>query len=123
MTRKTACLIMLLGALSAPSYVQAAGPKPTKADVQKVVQGIHADKAKLATYCKFAAVSEEIAKATEAGDSAKIEQLGKQAEDLEKALGADYAQLVANLDQQVDPQSDEGKALQAEFETLDKQCK
>jgi hypothetical protein len=125
MTRKIVCaLALLLGAV--PFYAEAqqpppAGPKPTKADVQKVVQIITSDKTKLATFCKLAALDEQMAKADEAKDTKKLDELGKQAEDLQKGLGPDYLKLTAGLDQ-VDPRSKEGQDLLAEFESLDKSC-
>lgn len=121
MTRKITGLFMLLGALAAPAYGQQPAPAPTKADVQKVVQIIGADPAKLATYCKLAAIDEQMAKANEANDTAKLDQLAKQAEELQKTMGADYAKLVAGLDS-VDPQSKEGADLLSAFDPLDKQC-
>jgi hypothetical protein len=120
MTRKIACIIALLGVL--PLSAQAQQPaKPTKADVQKAVQIINADKAKLATYCKLAALDEEMAKADKAGDKAKLDGLVKQAEELQKTLGPEYVKLTTGLEE-VDPQSAEGKALLAEFDVIDKAC-
>jgi hypothetical protein len=124
MTRKIVCALALLGALPFAALAQQpppAGPKPTKADVQKVVQLITADKAKLATYCKLAALDEQMAKADQAKDTKKLDELGKQAEDLQKGLGPDYVKLTAGLEQ-VDPRSKEGQDLLAEFENLDKTC-
>jgi hypothetical protein len=125
MTRKIVCaLALLLGALPFCAEAQQpppAGPKPSKADVQKVVQLIRADAAKLATYCKLAALDDQMAKADQARDTKKLEELGKQAEDLQKGLGPEYLRLTAGLDQ-VDPQSAEGRDLLSEFENLDKTC-
>jgi hypothetical protein len=123
MTRKIVCAIAVLGALPLAALAQQppAGPKPTKADVQKVVQLITADKAKLATYCKLAALDEQMAKADQAKDTKKLEELGKQAEDLQKGLGPDYTKLTAGLEQ-VDPRSKEGQDLLSAFENLDKTC-
>jgi hypothetical protein len=125
MTRKIVCaLAILLGALPLSAEAQQpppTGPKPTKADVQKVVQIINADKAKLAVYCKLAVLDEQMAQADQARDTKKLEELGKQAEDLQKGLGPDYLRLTAGLGQ-VDPQSKEGQDLLAVFEPLDKTC-
>ena len=124
MTRKFACLALLLGALPLSAYAQQpppAGPKPTKAEVQKVVQLINADKAKFATYCKLAALDDQMAKADQAKDTKKLEELGKQAEDLQKSMGPEFVKLTAGLDQ-VDPQSKEGQDLLSAFEALDKTC-
>ncbi len=122
MTRKIACILALLAAASLSAEAQQPPAKPTKADVQKVVQIINADKTKLATYCKLAALDEQMAKADEAKDNNKLQELGKQAEQLQQSMGPEYIRLTAGLDE-VDPQSKEGKELLAEFEALDKLCK
>ena len=124
MSRKIACIIALLGVLplSAQAQQPPAAPKPTKADVQKVVGLINADKAKLATYCKLAALDEQMAKAAEAKDDKKLEALGKEADGLQQSLGPEYAKLTAGLET-VDPQSKEGQELVGEFAALDNSCK
>ena len=122
MTRKITALVVLLGAFTTQALAQQpAAQKPTKADVQKVVQIITTDPAKLATYCKLAAIDDQMAKAGEANDSAKLDQLSKEAEELQKTMGPEFLQLVAGLDE-VDPQSKDGEDLLALFDPLDKQC-
>lgn len=135
MTRKIISLVVLLGALTTQALAQQppapapappaqqppAAPKPTKADVQKVVQIISTDQTKLATYCKLAAIDDQMAKAGETNDSAKLDQLSKDAEQLQKTMGPEFLQLVAGLDE-VDPQSKEGEDLLSLFDPLDKQC-
>jgi hypothetical protein len=124
MTRKIACaLAFLFGTLplSALAQQQSGAPKPTKVDVQKAVQIISTDKAKLATFCKLSTLDEQMAKADDAGDTKKLDELGHQANDLQNELGPDYLKLTAGLDQ-VDPRSQEGKDLLAPFEALDKTC-
>jgi hypothetical protein len=124
MTRKIACVIALLGTLPVAlsmAQAQQPGPAPTKADVQKAVKIISSDKAKQATYCKLAALDEDMANADKAGDKAKLDALVKQAEGLQSSLGPEYVKLTAGLES-VDPQSAEGKALLAEFDVIDKAC-
>jgi hypothetical protein len=123
MTRDITCLLAVLGALTAPSLAQqpSAASKPTKAEVQKVVQIIIADQAKLATYCKLAAIDEQMAQASEANDNDKLQELGKEAEALQNTMGPEYLQLVAGLDE-VDPQSKEGEELLSAFDPLDRMC-
>jgi hypothetical protein len=123
MTRDITCLLAVLGALTAPSLAQqpSAASKPTKAEVQKVVQIITADQAKLATYCKLAAIDEQMAQASEANDNDKLQELGKEAEALQNTMGPEYLQLVAGLDE-VDPQSKEGEELLSAFDPLDRMC-
>ena len=118
MTRKIACVLTILEALTVSAQAQQSAPKPTKADPVKVVKIISANKTKIATYCKLADVGDEIKSASSADDNGKLAQLGKQADDLGKALGPEFVRLNAGI-QQVDLQSKEGQALSAE---LDKLC-
>jgi len=121
MTRKIACILAVLGTLTASAQAQQSVPKPTKADAVKLVQIIGTDKAKVATYCKLADLGEEIRKASEARDNSKLQRLGKQADDLGKALGPEFVRLNVGLER-VNPESKEGKELSAELEKLDTFC-
>jgi hypothetical protein len=121
MTPKTACLLAFLAPLTASAHAQQSVPKPTKADAVKLVQIISTNKAKAATYCKLANLGEEMRKAGEARDNSKLQRLGKQADDLAKALGPEFVRLNAGLDQ-VNPESKEGKELSTELEKLDQFC-
>jgi DNA repair ATPase RecN len=121
MTRKIACMLAFLGALTASGQAQQAASKPTKADAVKVVKIISADRSKTTTYCKLADLGEEITKANEAGDTGKVQQLSKQADDLKKTIGPEFLQLEAGLDQ-VDFDSKEGQEMEAELDKLDKLC-
>lgn len=120
-TRRITSVLVLLGAFTAQALAQQPAEKPTKADVQKVVQIVSTDPAKLATYCKLAAIDEQMSKAGEANDNAKLDQLSKEAEDLQKTMGPEFLKLVAGLDE-VDPQSKEGEDLLSLFDPLDQQC-
>jgi hypothetical protein len=121
MTRKIACILAVLGTLTASAQAQQSVPKPTKADAVKLVQIISTNKTKVATYCKLANLGEEIRKASEARDNSKLQRLGKEAGDLGKALGREFVRLNAGLDQ-VNPASKEGKELSAELDKLDTFC-
>ena len=121
MTRKIACILAILGPLTASVQAQESVPKPTKADAVKVVKIISADKTKIGTYCKLADLGDEIDKSRSAGDNSKVERLSKQADDLGKTLGPEFVRLNAGLDD-VDLQSKEGKEVFAEFDKLDKLC-
>ena len=120
MTRKIACIFALSGALIASAQAQQPTP-PTKADAQKVVQIISADKAKSATYCQILTLSDEMWKASEAKDDKKRDALGQQLDDLSAKLGPEYLKLTEALDG-MDPSSKESEALTTEFESLDKSC-
>jgi hypothetical protein len=121
MTRKIACIVAVLGALTASAQAQETVSKPTKTDAAKVVKIITADKTKIETYCKLADLGDEIKKASGAGDNSKIEQLSEQAENLGKTLGPEFIRLTAGLED-VDFQSKEGQELTAELDKLDKLC-
>jgi hypothetical protein len=121
MTRKIAYILAILGTLTASAQAQESVPKPTKADAAKVVKIISNDKTKIATYCKLAVIGDEIKISSRAGDHGKIEQLIKQADDLEKTLGPEFIRLNAGLED-LDLQSKEGQELSAELDKLDKFC-
>ena len=121
MTRKIACILAVLGTLTASAQAQQSVPKPTKADAVKLVQIISTNKTKVANYCKLANLGEEIRKASEARDNGKLQRLGKQADDLGKSLGPEFVRLNVGLDQ-INPESKEGKELSAELEKLDTFC-
>jgi hypothetical protein len=97
------------------------GPKPTPAEVQRVVASITADRAKLQAYCEMMKLDEQIAKAEESKDMKKAEALAKQADEISQKLGPEYASLMERLEQ-IDPSSPEGQRLSAAFEPLDKRC-
>ena len=97
------------------------GPKPTKADVQKVVEIISGDPAKTKLYCDLAKLSDQAADAEENNDTNKVEDLNKQIEASVPKLGVEYMNLVEGL-QQIDPSSKEGQDLALAFQSLDKLC-
>jgi hypothetical protein len=97
-------------------------PKPTKADAQKVVAVISADKAKLKIYCDLATLNEQMAAAGEKNDTKTLETLGAKADDLAQKLGPDYVKLMDGLEQ-LDENSPVGKDIAATFDPLDTQCK
>ena len=96
--------------------------KPTKADVQKVVQMIGGDKAKLQAFCDIGKVQDQMQQADEKKDTKALEALGQKADALSNQIGPDYVKLLDGLDL-VDPNSPEGKDYDAMFATLAKQCK
>jgi hypothetical protein len=121
MTRKAVCALVVLGTLTVSVQAQESVPKPTRADAANVVKIISNDETKIKNYCELADVGDEIRKASEAGNKNEIEQLSKQAEGLEKTLGAEFIRLSAGLED-VDLQSEEGEELSAELDKLDKLC-
>jgi hypothetical protein len=123
MNMKFAAAIILLAAVPALAQAQQGGnaPKPTKADVQKLVQSIQSDKAKTQKYCDMMKLYDQAAEAEEKKDSKKVEDLTKQADEAGKGLGGDYEKVMAGL-QQIDPSSAEGQELSAVLDPLDNTC-
>ena len=97
------------------------GPKPTMADVQKVIEILNGDQAKAKLYCVLAKLSDQVADAEERNDTKKLEELNKQIEASEPKLGVEYKDLEERL-QQIDASSKEGQELYAAFLPLGKLC-
>jgi hypothetical protein len=121
-------LIVAICALVAiPALAQAQGgappsaPKPSKADVQKVVQIISTDKAKTQAYCDLSKLNDDMMAADQKKDTKALETLGKQADALVEKLGPEYSKMMDGLDQ-VDENSPEGKDYVAILSALDKLC-
>jgi hypothetical protein len=96
-------------------------PKVTKADAQKVINIISADKAKTKLYCEIAALGEQIDTAAEKKDEKKIDELSQKADDMGAKIGPEYVALMDAL-QDLDPESKEAKDIGGMLETLDKAC-
>jgi hypothetical protein len=118
MNWKRVVAICILAAI--PAFALAAD-KPTKADVDKVVQLISADKAKTKIYCDMAKLERSLDGLDEKKDAKKIEAIGKQLAELGKKLGPEFVKLMDGM-QEIDPESAEGKELTAAMEPLDKLC-
>ena len=100
----------------------ATAPKPSTADVQKLVQSIGADQAKLKTYCDIGKLQDQMEQAEQKKDTKTVAALGAKADNLGKQLGPDYEKVMAGLEQ-IDPSSAEGKRYTALFQPLFKQCR
>lgn len=126
MIRTLATAVFLL--VTAPALAQgqsggaaAKAPKPTKADVQKVVKIISDDKAKTKLYCALAALNEEVLAAEEKKDTKKVEELSRRIETTEEKLGVEFVNLMEGLDQ-IDPESEESEAIFQALDPLDELC-
>jgi hypothetical protein len=97
-------------------------PKPTAADVQKLVQTISGDKTKLKAYCDMGKVLAQLDQAEQKKDSNAVKTLGTKADGLAQQLGPDYERVMDGLNQ-IDPNSAEGKRMSALFEPIYKQCR
>jgi len=96
-------------------------PKPTEAQVQKVVQTVSADKAKLDAYCRLANIQQQMGTLDEKKDARKLQALGQQADAEAQKLGPDFEKMMDGLEQ-VDENSAEGKKFAAILGTLDTKC-
>src|SRR6476661_340605 len=119
MNLKLVAAVSILGAM--PAFAQGTPAKPTVADVQKVVQIITSDKAKSAAYCELENVETQLADAEEKKDAKKVKELEERVEALEHKLGPEYAKLIEEMET-VDPDSADGKSLQAALDPLEKLC-
>jgi hypothetical protein len=126
MNLKSAAAIFVL--VTTPVFAQGqmggsapTGPKPTKADAEKVVAIITGDKAKAALYCGLAKLHEQIGAADEKKDAKKVDELTKRADQQEQKLGPEYVKLMNGLEQ-IDLGSAEGKAIATVLDPLDELC-
>jgi hypothetical protein len=101
---------------------QQKAPKPTEAQVQKIVNDIGANKAKTDSYCKLMKIQQQMGSLDEKKDAKKLEALGGQADAEAQKLGADFEKMMDGLEQ-VDENSAEGKKLAAILASLDGKCK
>ena len=126
MKLKLVAAISALAAIPALAHAQQGGPqpnipKPTKADVQNVVQIISSDKAKTQAYCNLSKLYDQIEAAEQKNDSNTTQALTKQADALVADLGPEYPKMIEGLEQ-VDLTSGEGKEFLSILSGLDKLC-
>ena len=121
-------LVAAISALAIPAlaHAQQGGPqpnipKPTKTDVQNVVQIVTTDKVKTQAYCDLTKLYNQIEAAEQKEDSDTIKTLTKQADGLVANLGPEYLKVIEGLDQ-VDLTSSEGKEFMSILSGLDKLC-
>ena len=105
-----------------PPQQQQAAPKPTEAQVQKVVNDISGNKAKQDSYCKLMKLQDQMGTLDEKKDAKKMQALGQQADAEAQKLGPDFEKMMDGLEQ-VDENSAEGKKFAALLGTLDSKCK
>ena len=112
---------MAIAALTVGAQAQSKANKVTKADAQKVVAMISADKEKAKTYCDIGNISDQIEAAEQKKDTKKADALAQQMDALGKKLGPDYVALMEGM-QDIDPNSKDGKDIGAVLDGLDKLC-
>jgi hypothetical protein len=121
MRLKFVVAVIAIAAIPVCALAQGKPPKASKADVQKVVAMIGADKAKTKTYCDMTKMGEQIEAADQAKDTKKVDTLSKQMDEMGQQLGPEYVALMDGL-QDVDPNSKDGKDIAAMLDGLDKLC-
>ena len=126
MKLKLVAAISALVAIAALARAQQGGPqpnvpKPTRADVQNVVQIVTTDKAKTQAYCDLTKLYDQVEAAVQKNDSKTVQTLSKQADGLIDKLGPEYFELMDGLEQ-VDPKSSEAKEFMSILSELDKGC-
>jgi hypothetical protein len=98
MNTKPFAIIALLAAFAPMSTLaqqQQNAPKASKADVQKVVDSIKADKAKLANYCAFAKLDDQVESIASKNDKdPKLQGLSQQLNDAVKKVGPDFEKIM-----------------------------
>jgi hypothetical protein len=124
MNCKLVIAVALVAIIPVAASVQTDGantkvPKPTIADVQKLVQMISSDKAKLKAYCDIGKLQEQMESADKKNDTEALDALGAKADSLAEQIGPEYAKLVDGIEE-VDPNSAEGQQFTAVFDTLHK---
>lgn len=116
MTR-TILALALAAVFAAPAAAQNA-----KVQEAAVALGdIKKDQAKVKTYCEMQDLYNKSAEASEKKDEKLAESLGKQADEKAKALGDSFQKVMA-LDEDINPDSPEGKAFFDALEGLEKTC-
>jgi hypothetical protein len=118
-------LVAAISALAIPAlaHAQQSGPqpKPTKADVQNVVQIITSDKVKTQAYCDLTKLENQVKALQQNTDTKTVEALTEQAEALIDKIGPEYFKLMDGLEK-VDPKSSEAKEFMSILSELDKRC-
>ena len=121
-------LVAAMSALAIPAlaHAQQSGPqpnapKPTRADIQNVVQIVTSDKVKTQAYCDLTKLEDRVKAVQQNTDTKTVETFIKQAEALIDKLGPEYFKLMDGLEQ-VDPKSSEAEEFMSILSELDKRC-
>jgi IDEAL domain len=125
MNLKLLMTVTLFAAVPLAAFAQTAtneAPKPTVEDLQKLVQAISSDVAKLKVYCEIGKLQDEIDKALENNDEKAFDAIVAKLDDLVPQIGPEYKKAMDGL-AEVDPDSDEGRKFAAVLDPLHKRCK
>ena len=97
MNMKFVSAVAVFAAFMATSVsAQTPPPKASKADVQKLVDSIKADKAKMAEFCVIMKLQEQSGEAQEKKDDKKLQDLDKQMADAVKKMGPDFDRITSS---------------------------
>jgi hypothetical protein len=120
---KSLSIVAVLLLAAGPAFAQPAKTtaKATKADAEKVVKAISADKAKTKAYCDMAKLGEQIDAAEQKKDQKTVDALSKQMDAMGEKVGPEYISFMTKM-QDVDPNSKEGKDINGALEPLEKLC-
>jgi hypothetical protein len=126
MKLKLIAAVSALAGIPALAHAQQGGPqpnvpKPTKVDVQNVVQIVTTDNAKTQAYCDLTKLYDQVEAGQQNNDFDTVEALTKQADALVDKLGPEYSKMVEGLGE-VDLTSSEGKEIMSILSGLDKLC-
>jgi hypothetical protein len=97
----------VVAALSSPAFAQGkeeqAPPPASKADVQKLVNTIKGDKAKMTQFCEVMKLDEQAAAASEKNDNKKVEEISKQEEEAGQKISPDFDRIMSGLTEDTGP--------------------
>ncbi|MCF8476718.1 MAG: hypothetical protein K9G60_06785 [Pseudolabrys sp.] len=114
-------LSLPIGAQAQKNEQDKAAPKPTKADVRRVVDIISGDPAKIKTYCGIAEVGDQIDQAFQKKDEKSVDALSQKMDAMSATLGPEYIALMDGLEE-LEPDSEEAQDIGDMFEPLDAMC-
>lgn len=115
--KTTAIALIVAAAFATPALAQNAKVQ----DAAAALGDIQKDKAKLKTYCEMQDLYNKSAEASEKKDEKAAESLGKEADEKAKNLGDGFQKVMA-LEEDINPDSAEGKAFFDALEALEKSC-
>jgi hypothetical protein len=107
MKTKFVAAIAVVAALSVPAAAEEkappAPPAASKAEVQKLVEIIKGDKAKLTQFCEVMKLDEQAAQASEKNDQKKVDEISKQEEEAGKKISPDFDRVMSGLSEDTGP--------------------
>jgi hypothetical protein len=109
--------LIVSAAFAVPAFAQNAKVQEAAAALGEIQK----DKGKMKTYCEMQDLYNKSSEASEKKDEKTAETLGKQADDKAKALGDDFQKVMA-LEEDINPDTAEGKAFFDALEALEKSC-